>query len=169
MTDQFFPADDPIVDPDADLAASDDINALDLDESDDVIVAQEPLPPIGRSWAFDFSEDSFFTGGGHGPLRTYDDETLRGWIEKTLHTAKGAHPVYPSDYGMTSPFGTIGHALTSADLGGLEADIRDALTFHPRIDEVTDFAFDKQEDDEALFVTFTYVRDDGTGVRVTVS
>jgi Protein of unknown function (DUF2634) len=169
------PDDDPIPDPDEVLdaiEATDDDSRSFLDEDDqaDVITVDAPPPPLGLSWAFDFSTNTFLMGGIGGPLETRGLATLRGWIEKCLMTARGAHPIHPPDYGVEGLTDIIGDAATPEVAGGLEEVIRDALLFHPRITEVVDFAAFVGEhddldtsitpDDETLFVSFTVVTDD---------
>jgi hypothetical protein len=153
--------------PDEELALAD----ADLDEgTEQTFVAgldDEEPPPIGRSWAFDWSTERFVMApGAHGPVETYGDQTLAQWIIKTLHTAQGAHAIYPSDYGMREPNRWFGRHLTGADYAQLEADVHDALTYHPRIVDVTDFEFEQDDDMEALIFTCTVVKDDSTAVRL---
>jgi hypothetical protein len=156
MADQSTPAEE--------LAA---LETLDLAPTDDLVVTEEAPPPLGRSWAFDFITKRFLSQGQHGPAETYGDDTLVFWVEKCLHTARGAHPIYPNDYGMERPFDHIGRMMDTADYGDLEGRIHDALVFHPRIVDVTDFEANQEPDDDALFVTFRIVKDDGTAVQVT--
>jgi hypothetical protein len=177
MSDQsFLPlTDDAIPDPDDSLDAvedDDDDQSPFVDESDvsDIVVADDAPPPLGLSWAFDFQAGTFLLNGGHGPLETRGLATLRGWVEKCLMTARGAHPIHPPDYGVEGLLEVIGEAASDGVAGDLEDRIRDALLFHPRISDVTDFdAYmgDPEEDDEhdsaddeTLFVSFTVVTDD---------
>jgi hypothetical protein len=158
MASDFLPPDDPPVNADATLAALDDLDLLDADE----LIATEVAPdPVGRSWVFDFQAKVFQLGNGRGPLETRGQDTLNAWIEKTLRTAKGAHPIYPSDYGMSGPQDFYGRTLTSADYAVLEARIREALTFHPRITDIDEFTAAQDPSDDVLFVSFTVILDDG--------
>lgn len=130
-------------------------------EAGSVTVADEP-PPIGRSWAWDDSKPGFVVApGGRGPAETFGDQTLTTWCIKALQTAQGAHPIYPSDYGLADANRWVGKRLTTADHARLEAAIHDALTFHPRIIDVIDFDAYQDPDQEVLEVSFTVVRDDG--------
>jgi hypothetical protein len=159
VSSDFLPPDDPIISADDDLDASltilDEIVASDL-------VAADPPPPIGKSYYFDFALKRFTRAGADSPMVTNGLDTLNQWVEKTIRTAKGAHPVYPSDYGMEDPWSIYGKHPNSADYATLEANIREALTFHPRIVDIDHFAADMDPVDEVVLVTFHYILDDGT-------
>jgi hypothetical protein len=137
-------------------------------ESDDLIVVEEEKPPPGRSWAFDFRQGTFFPGIGrsHGPLETRGLQTLQGWIEKCLNTDRGAHTIHPPDYGMERPFDTIGRSQREAMASDYAQRVRDALTFHPRIVDVTDFSAEVAPDSDWLLANFHVVLDDETLVPV---
>lgn len=134
---------------------------------DDLVVTEEDLPPIAKSWAYDFTNGVFITGNnGRGPRETRGLATLAVWIEKCLRTDRGAHPVHPAGYGMIRPFDMIGKPLDQAPLEELEPRIRDALTFHPRISDITDFVVDFDSDNEFVNVNFSVVLDDETSLQV---
>lgn len=119
----------------------------------DLIVAAEPPKPIGRSWAFDWVQRRFVKPtGALGPKPTLGRETLTQWIEKALRTARGAHPVHPVDYGFEPPHGGLIGRQVGTVPPDLEQRVREALTFHPAIADVTDFLFDWDDDDEYLRV-----------------
>lgn len=128
--------------------------------NENLIIEEEPPPPLGRSWAFDFSQPGFATESGNGPLETRGLDTLRMWIAKCLVTARGAHPVHPDGYGLEFPFDIIGNPFDSFDAADLEERIETALTFHPRITGIEDFETVYEEGDEALFVSFTVLLDE---------
>lgn len=116
-------------------------------------------PPVGRSWAFDFVAERFVVERvGRGPVQTNGIATLLTWCEKALRTARGAHSIYPSDYGMPGANRWIGKALTGADYAQMSEAVQEALTFHPRILDVVDFEF--TQEDEALYVTCRVLLDD---------
>lgn len=147
------------------LSATEALQALELSleaqpSAVDLVVSVDPPPPIGRSWAFDFRSRSFVTAGSRSPLQTRDLQTLGGWIEKCLNTARGAHPVHPDGYGLPAGLPMIGgpQGALPADL---EDRITDALTFHPRITGVRHFAYDYDPDEEWLAVSFTVLVDGG--------
>lgn len=154
---QFVPTDDePLFAEDA-LAALQD--QLDPSQAPDLIVSKATPVPLGRSPAFDFSTKRFDRRpGSKGPAWTTGDGTLKGWIEKCLMTARGAHPIHPPGYGLVRPQDIIGGPVTEPP-ADLAQRITDALTFHPRIASVRDFAFAFDPDDEYLAVGFTVITD----------
>lgn len=147
----------PEIDPTAVLADDDEI----LDEGDfDTLTPDIDVPPPGRSWRFDFHGGGFLFGDQQGPLMTFGDDTLNGWIEKVMHTDLNAHVVHPAGYGMEGgPYSLIGTQIRAAP-GDYEDKIRAALTFHPLIADIRNFAWSFDADDEWLEVTFTVVRRD---------
>lgn len=155
MTSPFQPpTDDPTSGSDAlaDLEAAFDAQG---DPADILVIEEEP-PPVGRSWAFDFSTAQFVRRGG-GPLETHGDATLILWAEKCLRTARGAHPIHPPGYGLVRPFDLIGRLVAGAPVAELEERIREALTFNPRIGDIADFSWDLDEDNEAVAISFSLV------------
>ena len=156
---------DPVLTPlnDEPLSGDDALALLDADilgEGIDAVVVEQPPPPLGRSWAFDWSGRRGFQTGGQGPQQTFGLDSLKMWCEKCLRTERGAHPIHPPDYGMDNPYGAIG--LLHEDDPDLEQRIVDALTFHPRITAVRDFVRNFDVDDDYLAVSFTVVLDDGS-------
>jgi hypothetical protein len=116
--------------------------------------------PLGRGWAFDFEQNEFIRSGTD-VLGVSAFDNLRMWIEKTLRTARYAHPIYSDDYGMETPWDLIGRQVTPDVLGRYSAAVSDALQVHDRISKVKDFTFTYETDDDALFVGFTVVVDEG--------
>lgn len=108
--------------------------------------------PIGRGWAFDFARHQFVRSG-LAPAEISDLDQLATWIQKCLLTARFAHPIYSSAYGMDEPFGLIGGTFTGAAVASYTEAVRDALTAHDRIVEVTAFTF--SQDDDVLLASFT--------------
>lgn len=134
-------------------------------EPADLLVIEQSPPPIGRSWAFDFSSGRFISGGS-GPLPTNGEVTLIMWCEKAMRTARGAHPIHPPGYGLLKPTELIGAAVQGAAVPELEARIRDTLTFHPRISDITDFEWSSDPNEEWISIDFTIVRDDDSEIPV---
>lgn len=157
-TDPFIPSSPAPVDPD-DALADLEADFENLTAPPDVLVVPEDLPPIGRSWGFDFVQRGFQMGGSSNPIETNDLSTLIQWCEKAMRTMKGS-PIHPPDYGMDDPEKLIGHVIDGAPIGGLESMIRDALTFHPRITDIESFAFDYDPGDEWVSVSFNVVVDE---------
>lgn len=167
--DTFIPSDDRPPDADEELDLLDDALISGFPESEDDLIDEPVVRPLGRGWAFDFSRGGFIYGhetgplaaGGHSPLGTTGLGTLQTWIEKCLLTERGAHPVHPEGYGMVRPFDLIGEQVVGAPVADLEQRVRDALTFHPRITEVRDFEADIDTDREYISVSFTVIVDGG--------
>jgi Protein of unknown function (DUF2634) len=157
-TDPFVPASPVPVDPD-DALAELEADFEDLTTPPDVIVVPEDSPPIGRSWGFDFLGGGFRIGSSAAPVGTYDLSTLIQWCEKALRTSKGS-PIHPPGYGMDDPDVLLGQVIDGAPVAALQAQIRSALLFHPRISNVQDFSFDYDPGDEWVAVGFSVVLDD---------
>jgi phage baseplate assembly protein W len=167
MPDDFIPKGDEAPE------AQDAFEALETSPANEnlIVVEREP-PPFGRSWAFDFSIPGFATEAGQGPLETRGIDTLRQWVIKCLLTARGAHPIHPRGYGMEKPFDVIGQPLSAFLNAELEERVANALTFHPRITGIEDFATFTEEEDDALLVEFRVMLDneeelDIQGLRLT--
>lgn len=129
-------------------------SASESDNTDDLVVTEPEPIPLGRSPVMDFQAGAFLSGSA-GLLTTRGLGTLEQWIEKCLRTDRGAHPVHPDGYGMVRPTDLIGRPVDEVPVAELENRIRDALTFHPRISEVSDFVTDYNPDDERFDVGFT--------------
>lgn len=115
--------------------------------------------PLGRSWRFDFQAGQFIRNGTI-PLVVYEMDTLIVWIEKTLRTARLAHPIYADDYGVDNPDALIGQVLIGEeDLSAYEESINTALTYHDRIISVEGFSFTQDPFDETLWASFTVMVD----------
>jgi hypothetical protein len=132
-----------------------------------VIGIPEP-PPIGRGWAFDFLAGEFLLNGS-APAEVSGLDQLRMWIEKTLRTARFAHPIYSESYGMEEPDQLIGEVYEGELAGAYQEAIVDALTVHDRIAAVDGFYFEHDPSDEALFVTFTVTLDSDDEDTIQVS
>lgn len=172
----FLPEDDFIApDADVELDALEDEGAggavlLSPDDEADLVIAESPPAPLGRSWAFDFDKGTFLRNGGRGPLETRGLATLRSWIEKCLYTDRGAHPVSPPEYGVDGLTDIIGDPMNEGVVAGLEERIRDALLFHERITDVRDFAHYlgsvEGGDEEIVYISFTVLTDAGEEIAV---
>jgi hypothetical protein len=125
----------------------------------DLIITEQDLPPMGRSWAFDFTVNRFVTRSS-GVATTHGIQTLRQWIEQALRTDQGAHPIHSDNYGMVRPFDAIGEPLGSVTSMDIEQRISDALTFHQRIVGIQDFRMSYDANDDYLLISFTAVLSD---------
>ena len=155
IVERFLPdLDSPLVE-EADDEAIDDR----WQDADDLVVAAEPPPPVGRTWAYDYVAGRMLSRG-RGPVEVRGIATIKQWVEKCLRTDRGAHAIHPDEYGVEDPFEPVGFALDSADMADYFDRVHDALTFHPRIVDVRDFELDSDSDEEILEVRFTIVLDD---------
>lgn len=138
----------------------------------DLVVTADEQLPVGKGWAFDWGQRQFISAARQrGPRPTYGFETLSQWIEKCLRTARGAHPIHPAGYGLAATSSPLvgGNAMQTPP--DLEDRVREALTFHPKIIDVTDFTYTQDPDDDALYVNFTVELNDSElldvqGVRI---
>lgn len=147
---ELLPSDEAELSPDEELAA-----ALGLEDLD-----QEDIPvPLGRGWLFDFENSQFFRHGA-APAAASDVAHLRVWIEKTLRTARFAHPIYSDDYGVEMPDRLYGHVFSPEIAGKLTTTIEEALLAHDRINQVKDFNFTGSPTDTLLELSFTVVLDE---------
>lgn len=115
--------------------------------------------PLGRGWEFDF-EAGQFVRFGTSPVSVTGLANLRQWIEKTLRTARIAHPIYSDQYGMDY-LELIGNRLTSGGIALYAQAITEALKVHDRISDVTDFTFSYLPEEGVLLADFTVVTDSG--------
>lgn len=138
--------------PDEELQAA--LGQLAVPEDEEV----EPQP-FGRGWGFDF-ETGQMQRHGASPVVTRDLDTLRVWIEKTLRTARGTHPIYSLDHGIDDPYVGIGSPFSAEAVGVLTESIADALLVHDRIEEVVDITFTGGPDSDVLSVGFSVIVDD---------
>jgi hypothetical protein len=164
----LFPGDDEPATPDEEF---ENFERSVEDEPSDVIVALDDKPPLGRSWAFNFGTPQGFENkpGGKGPTQTFGLDTLRHWIDKVMHTDRGAHPIHPPEYGVEGAFAMIGRSAESPEFASYEQRLREALLFHPRITDLTDFEVEIDPDDEVVTVTLTVTVDDETELPVAVT
>jgi hypothetical protein len=146
---------------------ADQLSLLDqlADPASPVTQAQEP-PPLGRTYVFDFVNQTLVPTIAGGPLMAYGLDALKQWIGKTLITDRAAAPVHmANDYGLDGANEFIdGTPFDAARAAELEALISDALTQHPRISAITDFEVDYDDGlesgntpDDAMFVSFVVV------------
>lgn len=146
----LLPADGPDILPDDELAAA--LGNLRIAASNTVV-------SIGRGWAFDYQVGEFIMRG-QSPAEVSDVGQLRMWIEKTVRTARFAHPIYSDAYGMDL-VELVGNQVTPDRIGQYATALTDALTVHDRISGVTDFKFTADPSSDLLLVGFTVVVDEG--------
>lgn len=114
--------------------------------------------PLGKGWSFDFLTGQFIRHGS-SPAEVYDLDNLRVWIEKTLRTARFAHPIYGDQYGIIEPYALIGQPYSSELIGAYQEAVVEALTAHDRIAAVDSFYFQHDPMDDALLASFQVTLD----------
>lgn len=135
----------------------DDGLALENDPSAVSLTEDVDPAPLGRSWAFDMGSDRFLLHGAR-PQETRGLATLLGWIDKYLHTQKGALPIHPSWFGMTDPYSLFGMPVAELSVGDLQRDL-DGMTNHPNIAGVTDVDLITDPLDEAATLELSILTD----------
>jgi hypothetical protein len=123
-----------------------------------VQIGQPDVQPIGRGWAFDFLTGQFVRNGA-APAGVSDIDQMRVWIEKTLRTARYAHPIYTAVYGVDDPDAQIGSPYDGALIAAWQQAIVDALMVHDRIAAVDGFAYAQAPYDDGLYVSFNVTLD----------
>jgi hypothetical protein len=123
------------------------------------VVAQDPPVALGRAPAIDFAQRTFVPNTAGGPLMLYGLDTLASWCEKALRTRRGENPACHPDFGVDALFLDLidGGPFDSGVAAEFEAIVERALTFHPAIDAVEDWAVDYQPGDDAALATFRVV------------
>lgn len=124
--------------------------------------------PFGRGWDYDFVNNTFLQRN-HTPAEVSGTAQLRVWIEKTLRTARFAHPIYDEQYGVDGLWEAFGHNFNPGLIGRLEQHTREALLVHDRITQVTDFTFDGSANSSALYMSFRVLVDDDTSSDLSFS
>jgi len=82
------------------------------------------------------------------------------WVEHTLRTAREAHPIFSTAYGIEQPYELIGQAnISEGDLSTFSDAIETALLVHDRIVAVEDFSFSQDPFEEEMYASFTVVLD----------
>lgn len=127
--------------------------ALEDDPSAVALVEQQDPAPLGRSWAFDMGAERFQLHGAR-PQETRGLATLLGWVDKFLHTEKGALTIHPPWFGLTDPYSLFGRPVMELSTGDLMRDLQD-MTNHPNIADVVDVELitDPLDDAATLEVT----------------
>ena len=121
----------------------------------------EPVEPIGRGWAFDFTTGQFIRHG-QSPARVSGEANLKMWIIKTLSTARGAHSIYSDTYGIN-----LHDWIGSSAAGGVRAAIENALLAHDHIRSISDFT--SSVENELLEASFAVNLTNGTSLNINLS
>jgi hypothetical protein len=132
--------------------------ALEDDPTAVALAAEEQDPaPLGRSWAFDMGAERFSLHGAR-PQETRGLATLLGWIDKFLHSEKGALAVHPPWFGMTDPYSLFGRPVSELSVGDLQRDLED-MTNHPNIAGIADVELITDLLDEAATLELSILTD----------
>jgi hypothetical protein len=134
--------------------------ALDDAAPEVVLLAEEDPPPLGRSWSFDMGDERFRRHGGR-PREIRGLATLVQWIDKYLHTQRGALPIHPPWFGMTDPYGIFGQPMRELSSTDLLRDM-EGMANHPHIAEVVDARLSYDELDEVAFLEVDVLTDPPT-------
>jgi hypothetical protein len=120
----------------------------------DVLDADEPAPP-GRSWLFDMGTERFVLHGGR-PQETRGTATLVQWIDKFLHTQRGALAIHPDWFGLPDPYDWFGRPVRELSGQDLLRDVQ-PITNHPNIAEVVDATLSSDPLEEVAYVELTFL------------
>lgn len=133
---------------------------------DDLVITEEEIQPVGRTWVYDFAAETFVYGasGGRAPLTVHGQQSVLAWLEKCLHTQRGAHPIHPPGYGLEGGYG-LGGVVDELPFD-LEARIREAAVFNPAIVDVDEFDLTYDPDDTVWYVACTLHLADGSSFPV---
>jgi len=142
-----------------------DEDALLSDDDDFEIEVDGEATIIGRSLAFNFPAGKLFSAG-QGPQVVRGAAAISAWVEKCIRTQAGAHEACDPAFGLPEPLSE--YAATRG--AGLEAALREALTFHPAITDIREYTLTEGTTpdgaDDALAVNFNVVLDDDTELPI---
>ena len=163
--DELFPGDS---EPDIqDLLDASTAEIEELDADNDIEIVESDPAPIGKAWAFDFTQQRFVMDG-NSPAAVRGDAAIIQWVEKCLRTQQGSSVVHPPEFGLVQPLSDyLGTVVDEDDLSSLASDIQEALVFHPAISAVEDIQIELGETldiDGAIEVSFLVILGDGTEV-----
>lgn len=152
----LLPADDEGIPPaqDADAATA---SALE----DPLAVAEDPEPPVpfGRTYPFDYERRRMVRRGG-APVEVTGLTALREWLLAAAYTARGAHPIYSGEFGVTRPDWPIGEVDVDERVADYEDALREAWLVHDRVAAVENFSADFDPTTEVLTFSVDVVTDE---------
>lgn len=100
--------------------------------------AKDPPIPFGNTWAFDHQLGRFIRSAG-SPAQVSGAAALIEYIQTSMRTAAGVHPIFPPDFGIERPEDFLGSADPTEALSDFEDRLRTALLAHDRIEDVRNF------------------------------
>lgn len=141
--------------------SDDDAEFLDDNIEEDFLSEEEDPPrPYGFTWKFDFSRGDIEVGSGADTRIVQDQLCLKQWLGHTLNVERYETSIYGGD------IGTDQNAILAAKLSfgpntvnEIEAQIKQAILVHDRIERVTEILTFPFEDD--IFIYVSYITDDG--------
>lgn len=126
-------------------------------EYDEQETFTEDLPPIGKSFLFDYSKGDFVMENGR-LVELHGKEALKAWIEKILRTEADRFKIYEgTDYGVgiERMIGLLPREIID---GELERVITEKLTEHTHIDDVQEWEFEQVGN--RMIISFTVITPD---------
>lgn len=153
---------------DEEFTPEEDLDAAEAAALEDPFVVDEvgdAAVPYGRSWAFDFQARRMIRRGG-SPAEVRGEAALHVWMLTCIHTQVGAHPILPDDFGVERPRYPVGEVDAREAVTDWEVKLREALTVHDRISDVTDFEATYDPAEGVLYIQdFAVVTDEGDRLR----
>jgi len=103
----------------------------------------EDLPPIGKSFLYDFDKGDFVLKDGK-PIELSGLDSLKMWIRKVLKTERFRFRIYEDD-----PYGVLLEELIGLNLprayieAELEREVTESLLLSPYIDRLQEWSFER--------------------------
>lgn len=118
----------------------------------------EDLPPIGKSFLFDFNNNEFVMRDGK-LIELFGVESLKMWIEKSLRTERFRFVVYENTEYSISLEDLIGSNYPRAFVEAeIKREVAERLLEHPHINAIENWAFER--DGKLMRVWFVVVTAD---------
>lgn len=133
---ELLPADDDVA-PTAEEELNAAVASALVDPEAPPVVVEDAPDPTGYSWAFDFAAGRFVRQGG-SPARVTGFEPLKQRVLMALNSARFAHTVFSSSFGVERPTLGIGDAGVDAQIAADDwrVQIREALLVDEEIADV---------------------------------
>lgn len=115
----------------------------------------EDLPPIGKSFLFDFAKGEFVMRDGK-MVPLYGIDALKMWIEKTLRTERYRFPIYEEvEYGVSLEDLIGSNYPRDFVESEIQREVTTALERHPHITAIENWQFER--DGKWMKISFTVV------------
>ena len=115
---------------------------LDEEEAEEIEYDTDTVElPVFKEYAYDYETNGMLLNEDGVPYLVEQDEALKIWIHKALHTVRYRYLAYSDDYG--SELESLISYATEEDIIFREAErfITEALMGNPYIAQVSDFSF----------------------------